>query len=139
MAEWGSAMAESEKKHVMVVDDEAKIAQLLKTYLESFGYEVEMQYSGMAALDAAKEHQPDLVILDLKLPDISGFEVSDHLREVYSQDTLPILMLTSMDRAEDREKGFEHGANAYMGKPFDFSEVVLQVENLLKGAGPALA
>lgn len=132
-------MVSTERKRVLVVDDEVKITRLLKSYLESSGYEVDAQLCGMAALDAAREHQPDLVILDLKLPDISGFEVSDHLREIYNQDTLPILMLTSMDRAEDREKGFEHGANAYMGKPFDFGEVALQVDYLLKGTGTALA
>ena len=132
-------MDASERKRVLVVDDEPKITRLLKSYLESSGYEVDAQLSGMAALDAAKEHQPDLVILDLKLPDISGYEVSDHLREVYTQDTVPILMLTSMDRPEDREKGFAHGANAYMSKPFDFGEVAVQVDQLLRGIGPALA
>ena len=132
-------MNTAERKRVLVVDDEVKITRLLKSYLESSGYEVDAQLSGMAALDAAREHQPDLVILDLKLPDISGYEVSDHLREVYNQETVPILMLTSMDRAEDREKGFLHGANAYMSKPFDFGEVALQVDQLLKRSGPSLA
>ena len=126
----------AERRRVLVVDDEAKITRLLKSYLEASGYEVATQETGMAAVDYAKEHQPDLVILDLKLPDISGYEVSDQLRQVYDHDALPILMLTSMDRPEDRERGFEHGADAYISKPFDFSSVAQQVGLLLSGPGP---
>lgn len=125
-----------ERRRVLVVDDEAKITKLLKSYLEASGYEVETQETGLGAVDYAKEHQPDLVILDLKLPDISGYEVSDQLRRVYNHDMLPILMLTAMDRPEDREKGFEHGADAYISKPFDFSSVAQQVGMLLSGPGP---
>lgn len=132
-------MVTAERKHVLVVDDETKIAGLLKAYLESSGYAVDTQETGLAALDAVREHQPDLVILDLKLPDISGYEVSDQLRQVYNHEQLPILMLTSMDRPEDRERGFEHGADAYLSKPFDFSVVAEQVDHLLAGTGPALA
>ena len=130
----------AERRRVLVVDDEAKITYLLKSYLEANGYEVATQVTGQAGLDYAKEHQPDLVILDLKLPDISGYEVSDHLRAVYSHEALPILMVTAMDRPEDRERGFEHGADAYISKPFDFSCVATQVGMLLSGpAGPSLA
>ena len=131
-------MLMTEHKRVLVVDDEEKITRLLKTYLESNGYEVETRTMGLEAVDYAKEHQPDLVILDLKLPDISGYEVSDSLRQVYNHDTLPILMLTSLDRPEDRERGFEHGADAYISKPFDFSAVAQQVGLLLSGPGPVV-
>ena len=132
-------MLTMERKRVLVVDDETKITRLLKSYLEGSGYDVETCESGTAALDCAKERQPDLVILDLKLPDISGYEVSDHLRQVYDHDALPILMLTSMDRPEDRERGFEHGADGYIAKPFDFSSVAQQVGLLLGGSNPNLA
>ena len=128
-----------ERKRVLVVDDEPKIAKLLKSYLESSGYEVETAGCGEEGLDSAKEHKPDLVVLDLKLPDISGYEVSDRLRQVYSHEALPILMLTAMDRPDDRERGFEHGADAYIAKPFDFSAVAQQVGLLLSDPGPTLA
>ena len=128
-----------ERKRVLVVDDEPKIAKLLKAYLEASGYEVETAGCGQAALDCATAHQPDLVVLDLKLPDISGYEVSDRLRQVYSHEALPILMLTAMDRPDDRERGFEHGADAYIAKPCDFSAVGQQVGLLLSDPGPTLA
>jgi len=128
--------AVAERRRVLVVEDEPKISQLLKSYLEANGYEVETQATGQAGLDAAKERRPDLVVLDLRLPDISGFEVSDHLRRVYSHEALPILMVTAMDRAEDRERGFEHGADAYIAKPFDFSSVAMQIGLLLSGPPP---
>lgn len=132
-------MLATERKLVLVVDDEPKIVRMLRELLESSGYEVQTESCGTAALDYAKEHQPDLVILDLRLPDLSGFEVSEQLRQVYDHATLPILMLTAMDRAEDREHGLECGADVYMSKPVGLGELLEQVQLLLSGAGPNLA
>ncbi len=132
-------MLATDRKMVLVVDDEPKIVRMLKQLLESNGYEVQTESCGMAALDYAKEHQPDLVILDLRLPDLTGFEVSEQLRQVYDHATLPILMLTAMDRAEDRQHGLESGADIYMSKPVGLGELLEQVQVLLAGAGPSLA
>jgi len=119
------------RKRVLIVDDETKIVRLLSAFLEAEGYEVATATSGTAALDAVVAQPPDLMILDLRLPDISGFEVSSRLRENYDHTTLPIVMITAMDRPEDKACGFEHGADAYMSKPFELSELNRTITTLL--------
>jgi len=118
-------------KTVLVVDDEEKITRMLTRFLESLGYQVQARNCGQEALDYAVEHKPDLVVLDVRLPDVSGFEVSNRLRQVYTHEALPILMLSAMDRGEDRDMGFESGADVYMSKPFEFGELSQTIETLI--------
>ena len=127
-------MGEGSRRTVLVVDDETKITRLLTAFLESVGYEVRAEATGTGALEYVngEGHVPDLVILDLRLPDISGYEVSTRLRRNYNQSTLPILMITAMDRPEDRDRGFEHGANAYLSKPFELGELNRTITSLLE-------
>ena len=128
-------MTEELRKQILIVEDESKIANLLKLYLETAGYEVRAEAFGANALDYAAEHRPDLVILDLRLPDIAGYEVSTRLRKLYDRSVLPILMLTAMDRPIDRLRGFAHGADAYMSKPFELTELSETVTSLLERSG----
>lgn len=129
-------MIEAMRKKILVVDDETKITRLLTCFLQSAGYEVHAEASGQAALDAVNQDVPDLVVLDLRLPDISGYEVSTRLRRNFNPSALPIVMITAMDRPEDRERGFEHGANAYMAKPFELDELNQTITTLLQEEPP---
>jgi DNA-binding response OmpR family regulator len=114
---------------VLVVDDERKIRELVGGYLERQGYAVILAESGHAALDAAVRQHPDLVVLDLMLPDIPGEEVARSLREVSS---VPIIMLTARSAEDDRVAGLRIGADDYLVKPFSIRELAARVEAVLR-------
>ena len=120
------------KKRIIVVEDEEPLARLVKERLEGAGYDVQTQTYGKTALGFAAEHRVDLAILDVNLPDINGYEVAKELRKIYHPWVLPILMLTIKDKPVDQLRGFANGADAYMTKPFDSSEL-LQTVALLTG------
>jgi len=116
-------------QRILVVEDEAEIASYLRRGLVYEGYTVEVAFSGAAAMAAARERPPDLVILDLGLPDIDGIEVARRLR---SGPPLPILMLTARDAVADRVAGLEGGADDYLTKPFAFEELLARVHVQLR-------
>jgi DNA-binding response OmpR family regulator len=120
---------------VLVVEDEVKIRDLLRSYLERAGYEVLSTGSGAEAITLAARAGPDLVVLDLGLPDVPGEEVAAEIRR--GRPT-PILMLTAKAASEDRIRGLELGADDYVTKPFSPREVVLRVQAVLRrhGGGP---
>ena len=119
----------TEGKKVLLVDDEPKILEVLETYLTDEGFSVVKAYDGFAAVDAFKFHHPDLVLLDLKLPGMSGIDVFHLMRQ--ESDT-PILMLTSRTDEVDRIIGLELGADDYITKPFSPREVVARVRTVLR-------
>ena len=124
-------MDEKPRRSILVVEDEVGIGRLLAAYLESVGFEVHHETHGESALRYVSEHRPDLVILDLQLPDIHGYEVCHELRRLYNSWALPIMMLTSMDASIDKLRGFAHGADAYLTKPFEPPELLPTVTRLL--------
>ena len=101
---------------VLVVDDEPAITELLATALRYMGYQVTTAATGFAALDAAATAAPDLVVLDVMLPDIDGFEVCRRLRD--GRDFVPVIFLTARDAEEDRVAGFIRGGDDFVTKPF---------------------
>lgn len=113
-------------KHILVVEDEPQISHFLKRGLTYKGFEVIAAGNGNQALYEAKTSNPDLVILDVMLPDMDGFEVCRRLRAI-SNNILPILMLTARDELNDKVMGLESGADDYITKPFDFEELVARV------------
>ncbi len=117
---------------VLVVEDEAKIRELLRSYLERDGFAVITTGSGAEAITLAQRLLPDLVVLDLRLPDIPGEEVAGELRRTGS---VPILMLTAKSTGEDRIRGLELGADDYVTKPFSPRELLLRVHAILRRAG----
>ena len=119
---------------VLVVEDERKIRDLVRGYLEREGLGVLTTESGAEAIALARESQPDLVILDLRLPDVPGEEVA---REVRSFSQTPILMLTSKASEDDRIRGLELGADDYLTKPFSPRELVLRAQAILRRTGGA--
>jgi len=124
-------------KRILVVEDEAEIAGLLKARLEANGYEVRVEEQGRDALEAAQALRPDLVVLDLMLPDMDGYAVGERLRAQYSSRALPILMLTARDQPLDKLRGYGAGADAYLTKPFDARELLGTIAQLLRDAGCA--
>ena len=125
-------MTSRPRRKILVVEDEDKIARLLALNLERAGYDVHTDAYGKAALDYAGAHQPDLVILDLRLPDIGGYEVCKELRKMYHSWVVPIVMVTGMEQPIDQLRGFAHGADAYLTKPFEMSDL-LETMGLLLG------
>jgi DNA-binding response OmpR family regulator len=116
-------------KTILVVDDEPKIVQLARDYLEHAGYAVVTAADGRAALEAIGVAAPDLVVLDLGLPEIDGLEVTRRLRR---DGEIPILMLTARDDEIDKLLGLELGADDYMTKPFSPRELVARVRAILR-------
>jgi two-component system response regulator MprA len=114
---------------ILVVEDEVNIADVIRRGLVYKGFEVEAVHTGQDALRAARDNLPDLVILDLMLPDMDGVEVCQRLR---AADDVPIIMLTARDAVMDKVGGLEAGADDYMTKPFEFEELVARVNAALR-------
>jgi DNA-binding response OmpR family regulator len=117
------------KKNILIVDDDHAITEALQSLFTRAGYEISLARSGWEAL-AKLEHKPDLIILDLMLPGLDGYEVCRQIRE--AERYFPILMLTAKDEVSDKVKGLELGADAYLVKPFEPSELVAQVRALFR-------
>ena len=120
---------------VLVVEDERKLRDFVRSYLERAGFTVLSTGSGAEAITMAAEAVPDLVVLDLGLPDVPGEAVARELRAVAS--ATPILMLTAKSTQEDRIRGLELGADDYVTKPFSPRELVLRVQAILRRGAPA--
>ena len=114
---------------ILVVDDEVDIVDFIDDYLTGEGYEVIKAYDGVKALDKMRQDLPDLVVLDIMLPRLDGFEVCKQMR---IESTVPILMLTAKDTDVDRIVGLEIGADDYMPKPFNPRELVARVKAILR-------
>ncbi|WP_028568648.1 response regulator transcription factor [Salinispora tropica] len=121
---------------VLVVDDESTLADLLSMALRYEGWQVRTASNGMAALSAARQFQPDAVVLDVMLPDLDGFAVLRRLREV--APTVPVLFLTARDAVEDRVAGLTVGGDDYVTKPFSLEEVIARLRALLRRSGFAV-
>jgi len=119
---------------VLVVEDDNRIAAALRRALIYEGYDVELAGDGRLALTRARDRLPDLVILDLMLPEIDGLEVCRRLR---ADGDLPILMLTARDGTADRVVGLDSGADDYLIKPFAYEELLARVRALLRRRGPS--
>jgi len=117
------------KETILVVDDEKNIVELARLYLEKEGYRVESAYDGAEALTKIKSAQPDLVVLDLMLPEIDGWEVC---RRVRGESDVPIIMLTARDDDVDKIVGLEMGADDYLTKPFNPRELAARVRAVLR-------
>lgn len=116
-------------KKILVVDDEERMARFIRLNLEHDGFQVVEAYKGMAAIQALRDHMPDVVLLDVMLPDIDGFEVLRLIREI---STVPVIMLTAKGEEDDRVKGLELGADDYVTKPFSPRELVSRVKAVLR-------
>jgi DNA-binding response OmpR family regulator len=125
-----------EKQHILVVDDEPNIVQLARLYLERDGFKVSAAGNGQKALERVDSLQPDLVVLDVMLPQVDGFEVCRRLRA--EDNPVPIIMVTARDDDIDKILGLELGADDYLTKPFNPRELVARVHAVLRRGAPAL-
>ncbi len=122
------------ERPILVVDDDAKIVRLVRTYLEREGYAVVTAADGPAALDAIETHQPALVVLDLMLPELDGRAVVRAVRRDDEAAATPIIILSARGTTIDRIAGLEDGADDYLPKPFSPAELVLRVRSVLRRA-----
>nr|HRC86693.1 response regulator [Thermoanaerobaculia bacterium] len=120
----------SEAKTILVVEDEEALAQGLAVNLELKGYQVEVARDGREALELAHSRRFDLILLDLRLPEVDGFEVCQRLRQ--ERDFTPILMLTARSQPDDVVYGLKLGADDYVVKPYDLGELLARIEGLLR-------
>ncbi len=118
-----------QREKILVVDDEKNICDLLRMYLEKEGYSVVLAYNGVDAVNAFSSENPDLVLLDVMLPQLDGWQVC---REIRKTSEKPIIMLTAKDEIFDKVLGLELGADDYVTKPFDAKELVARIKAVLR-------
>ncbi|MFH1422685.1 MAG: response regulator [Planctomycetota bacterium] len=120
-------------KTVLIVEDDIDCADSIKIKLENRGYRIVTAFDGLIALDMARDLQPDLVILDIRVPGLSGYHVCRLLKFDERYRKIPIIMLTGKVDRESREMGIKAGADKYITKPFEFTELLAEVSRLLEG------
>jgi two-component system phosphate regulon response regulator PhoB len=125
--------------HILIVEDESALVELLRYNLEKEGYRVTVAVDGEEGLSAVEDSKPDLVILDWMLPLVSGLEVCRQIRRKPATRSLPIIMLTARSEESDRVRGLEIGADDYITKPFSPSELMARVRAVLRRAQPSAA
>ena len=118
-------------RRVLIVDDNEANVLLLQKHLEH-SYDVDIAYDGECALEKVREHAPDLVLLDIMLPGIDGYQVCEHLKNDESTRFIPIIMLTNLNDMQDKIKGLDMGADDFLVKPFDKLELFSRVRNLIR-------
>ena len=119
---------------LLIVEDDIDTSEMLRVYFEAQGYRVVTATSGHEALDKSRQQLPDLVLLDIRLPDIDGFEVGKRLQEDLRTSRLPVIFVTERRERDDRIAGLKLGAIDYITKPFDVQELRLRVRNALRRA-----
>jgi two-component system alkaline phosphatase synthesis response regulator PhoP len=119
----------NQKLSILLVEDEENLHETLKLNLELEGYEVTSAFNGIAALKAVQDEYFDLIIMDIMIPEIDGFSVTQNIR--LTNDEVPILILSARNNSEDRVKGLKKGADDYLTKPFNLEELLLRVQKLI--------
>jgi two-component system alkaline phosphatase synthesis response regulator PhoP len=122
-------MSHTQKLSILLVEDEENLHEALRLNLELEGYEVTSAYDGIAALKAVQDEYFDLIIMDIMIPEVDGFAVTQNIR--LSNNEVPILILSARNNSEDRIKGLKRGADDYLTKPFNLEELVLRVQKLI--------
>jgi two-component system phosphate regulon response regulator PhoB len=117
---------------VLVIEDEQDVVDLLRYNLNRAGFAVSIAETGLQGLEKARAERPDVIVLDLMLPEMTGEKVCKALKEDESTSAIPVVMLTAKGRTEDRIEGFELGADDYVPKPFSPKELVLRVQALIR-------
>lgn len=125
--------------HVLIVDDESDLAQLLEFNLRQAGYDARVALTGTSAMEQARADPPELILLDVQLPDLSGVDLCRELKNDPLTRAIPVVMLTARGDEPDRVSGLEAGADDYIAKPFSVRELVLRLRVVLRRAGAAVA
>ena len=122
----------AKRNRILVVEDNQLSSKLLKQLLTAHGYEVSESPEGLQALDIARDEQPDLILMDIRLPDISGLEVTRLLKQDGRTKTIPIIAVTALASPEYERKGLESGCVAYIPKPITLGNFLRTIESFLK-------
>lgn len=130
-----SIMSSMSKPRILVVDDDSRIAASVRRSLTYDGYDVDMVHDGLSAIAAVRSQPPDVIVLDLMLPEVDGIEVCRRLRA--AGDNVAVLMLTARTTVSDRVAGLDAGADDYLVKPFAHEELLARVRSLLRRSQPA--
>lgn len=117
---------------ILIVDDAPENLRTLTRILRETNYHVTTANSGEEALEIIRSNRPDLILLDVKMPGIDGFEVCKRVKADSQTISIPIIFISALDQIEDKKKGFELGASDYILKPFQDEEVILRINNILK-------
>lgn len=120
---------------ILVIDDDSAINELIKVNLELRGYNVIQSFDGVTGFAAIKQELPDLIILDVMMPEVDGYTVAQRIRNYDRTKKIPILMLTALSQLNDKVKGFDIGVDDYLVKPFEMEELYIRVRALLKRSG----
>lgn len=122
------------RKRILVIEDDYDVAEMLLTYFETREYQIYHAENGLSGLEMARTHFPNLVLLDVMLPDIDGYEVCQQLRQNSLTKYIPVIFLSQRDNRADRVRGLELGADDYVTKPFDVEELQLRVMSCIRRA-----
>jgi len=120
------------QEKILVVDDNKPNVELLQAHLESAGYNVVTAYGGEEALEKAESEEPDMILLDIMMPRISGYEVCRRLKADPKSRVIPIVMVTALNELEDVEKGVDVGADDFLMKPINKLELIARVKSMLR-------
>lgn len=130
-------MSEATPKRILVIDDEADVTELVAYHLRAKGYQVESLNNPNGSIGAARTFEPDLVILDVMMPDLNGVQICRMLRADPKLKEVPVIFLTAKAEEADRIQGLETGADDYICKPFSTKELMLRVQSILRRTGEA--
>lgn len=119
------------KNRILVVDDDPEVIRLLTARLVNSGYDVSSASNGLEAMEKIKKRRPDLIVLDVMMPQMDGFNVCSCLKEDESLKDIPVLFLTGLGQIKDMKRAIEAKANAYIVKPFDSEELLETIERLI--------
>ncbi len=123
----------STKSTIMIVDDDHELVTIVRVILEQKGFNVRCAYNGPQLFADLDEHKPDLIILDIMMPEMDGLEVLTRLKGNPDTVSIPVIMLTALDRYEDRLRGYKLGADHYISKPFTKAQLMAGINRLLSG------
>ena len=122
-------MADLDRRRILVVDDEERMVRFIRMNLEHDGFQVGEAFNGKQAIQKIRDFTPDLILLDVMMPDIDGFDVLETIRDF---SNVPVIMLTAKGEEDDRVRGLEHGADDYITKPFSLRELLARVKAILR-------
>ena len=117
-------------KRILVVDDEKDIAEMISDYLQRTGYQVEIAYDGREAIKKAKEYKPELITLDIMMPELDGFRVMEILKDDPETKTIPIILVSITSTKDAKNKGFTLGAHDFIPKPIDFNKLISSIDKI---------
>lgn len=115
---------------ILVIDDESEITQIIEAFLQNAGYEVATENSSVVGIELAKQFKPDLVLLDIMMPNMDGYEICDELKKSSETRTVPVIFLTGKDSRDDKGKSFQVGGDMFVKKPFS-CERLLEIINIV--------